>query len=97
MYYQRTYFDKCATIVKGSEVNTGLNPVADLIWGKNNSRVLVYFDHHKIKSMVEDKVYPDITKLKHRLKITNAGSLDMSELHKIYASQIDESKKSYFI
>ena len=93
MYYQRTYLDKCATIVKGSEVNTGLNPVADLIWGKNNSRVLVYFDHHRIKSMVEDKVYPNISKLRHRLKITNAGSLDMSELHKIYASQIDANKK----
>lgn len=93
MNYQRTYLDKCATIVKGSEVNTGLNPVADLLWGRNVSRFLIHFDHTKIKGMVEDKIYPDLHKLRHTLKITNAGSLDMSELHKTYASQIDGEKK----
>ena len=93
MLYQRTYLDKCATIVKGSKINTGLNPVSDLLWGKNNSRLLIYFDHNKIKSLVDDKTYPDLSKLHHRLKMTNAGSIDMSELHKIYGSQIDGSSK----
>ena len=93
MFYQRTYLDKCATIVKGSRINTGLNPVSDLLWGKNNSRLLVHFGHNRIKSLVEDKTYPDISKLHHRLKMTNAGSIDMSELHKIYGSQIDGSSK----
>ena len=54
MFYQRTYLDKCTTIVKGSRVNTGLNPVSDLLWGKNNSRLLVHFDHGRIKSLVDD-------------------------------------------
>lgn len=93
MYYQRTYLDKCATIIMGSEYNTGLNPVSDLVWGSNSTRLLVHFNHDKIKQLVEDKVYPDITKLKHTLKITNAGSLDMSELHKVYSSQIDGTTK----
>lgn len=94
MFYQRTYLDKCATIVRGSECNTGLNPVSELVWGRNLSRFLVHFDHSKLKKLVEDKTYADITKLKHILKITNAGSLDMSETHKVYQSQIDgESKK----
>jgi hypothetical protein len=44
--------------------------------------------------LVEDKTYADISKLRHTLKITNAGSLDMSETHKVYQSQIDgEDKK----
>lgn len=93
MLYQRTYLDKCATIVKGSSTNTGLNPVGDLLWGRNNSRMLVYFDHSKIKSLVEDMTYPDISKLHHRLRMTNAGSIDMSELHKIYGSKIDGDRK----
>lgn len=93
MYYNRTYLDKCATIVRGSNFNTGLNPVSELVWGRNLSRFLVHFDHTKLQQMVEDKTYADISKLHHRLKITNAGSLDMSETHKIYQSQIDGSAK----
>lgn len=93
MLYNRTYLDKCATIVKGSKLNTGFNPVADLVYGRNNSRTLIYFNHEKIKKMVDDKVFPDLNKLKHTLHITNAGSLDFSELHKVYGSQIDGAEK----
>lgn len=93
MFYKKTYLDKCATIIKDSEANTGLNPVSDLVWGRNCSRLLVYFDHTKLKEMVNDKTYPDISKLHHRLKMTNAGSLDKSELHKEYLSQIDNASK----
>lgn len=93
MFYNRTYFDKCATIVRGSDFNTGLNPVSELVWGRNLSRFLVHFDHSKLKKMVDDETYADISKLHHRLKITNAGSLDMSETHKVYQSQIDGDAK----
>ena len=93
MFYNRTYFDKCATIVKGSALNTGFNPVSELVYGRNMSRTLVYFSHEKIKKMVDEKVFPDINKFKHYLKITNAGSLDLSELHKVYGSQIDGAEK----
>ena len=94
MFYQRTYLDKCATIVRGSEYNTGLNPVSELVWGRNLSRFLIHFDHAKLQRLVEDKTYADITKLRHILRITNAGSLDMSETHKIYQSQIDGEDKT---
>lgn len=93
MLYNRTYFDKCTTIVKGSKLNTGFNPVSDLVYGRNNSRTLLYFSHEHIKKMVDDKVFPDLKRLKHTLKITNAGSLDLSELHKVYGSQIDGAEK----
>ena len=93
MFYNRTYFDKCTTIVKDSKLNTGFNPVADLVYGRNTSRTLIHFDHERIKNMVDDKTFPDISKLKHKLKITNAGSLDLSELHKVYSSQIDGAEK----
>ena len=93
MLYLRTYLDKFTTIVKDSHLNTGFNPVSDVFYGRNLSRALVYFDHEKIKQMVNDKITPDITKFKHTLKITNAGSLDLSQLHKVYGSQIDQAEK----
>ena len=76
MFYQRTYLDKCATIVRGSEFNTGLNPVSELVWGRNLSRFLIHFDLSKIQKLVNDKTYADVSQLRHILKITNAGSLD---------------------
>lgn len=91
--YERTYLDKFATIVKGSDINTGFNPIGDLLCGRNKSRILLHFDESKVKSMVESKVYPDMGKLRHTLHITNAGSLDLGELHNIYASKIDAEAK----
>ena len=37
-----------------------------------------------IQKMVEDKTYPDISKLKHVLKMKNAGSIDDRHINKIY-------------
>ena len=93
MLYYRTYFDKCATIVSGSNINTGLNPVSELVYGRNLSRFLFHFDHNKIKSLVDDKTLPDTTQIRHTLKIKNASSLDFSQLHKVYGSQIDSYEK----
>lgn len=87
MYY-RTYISKTCSIIKGSEINTGLNPVAELLYGKNTSRVLIYFDHSKIKKMMEDGTMPDKTKITHRLKITNAGSIDFTTLHQTNSSSV---------
>lgn len=85
----RTYLSKMNSIIKDSDLNTGINPVSELLYGKNTSRVLIYFDHSKIKKMMEDGTMPDKSKITHRLKITNAGSLDFTLLH-----QIDESSVS---
>ena len=93
MQYERTYLDKCCTIVRGSKLNTGLNPVSDLLYGRNLSRLLIHFDHDKIKNMVNELIYPDVSKLRHRLVMKNSASIDMSELHKAYGSQIDAAEK----
>lgn len=84
---ERTYLSKFSTIVKGSNINTGINPVAELVYGGHTSRILCYFDHNKIKNMVDNGIFPNIDKLKHTLHITNAGSLDFTQLHtKEYSS-----------
>lgn len=93
MLYYRTYLDKCATIVKGSTLNTGFNPVSELVYGRNMSRFLLHFNHEKIKELVNDKTLPYTENLRHTLKIKNASSLDFSQLHKVYSSQIDGAEK----
>lgn len=77
----RTYIEKFNTIIKGSPLNIGINPVAELFYGKNNSRVLCYFDTCHIKKLVEDKTFADLSKVKHTLKIINSGSFDFTKLH----------------
>lgn len=89
----RTYIEKINTIISGDSINTGINPISELVYGANNSRMLLYFDHNKIKSMVEDKTYADITKLKHTLKMTNAGSIDFTQVHCNGVSSMSEFTK----
>lgn len=86
--YTRTFISKMNSIIKGSDINTGINPVAELLYGKNTSRVLCYFDHSKVKKMMEDGTFPDWSKITHRLKITNAGSLDFTMLHHTETSSV---------
>lgn len=71
----KTYFDKVNTIVKDNPVNLSLNPIMEINYGNMLSRGLIYFNHHKIKKMIEDKIYPDITKLRHVLHMTNTSSI----------------------
>lgn len=89
----RTYISKFNTIIKDSKLNTGINPVSELVYGANVSRMLVYFDHSKIKCMVKEKMCPDITKFKHYLKITNVGSIDFTQTHSKETSSIGEDIK----
>lgn len=72
----KTYISKSNTIVKDSNVNLALNPVMELNYGVMLTRGLIYFDISKIKKRVEDKIYPDMSKLKHVLKMTNAASVN---------------------
>ena len=88
---ERTYLSKFNTIIEGYKINTGLNPVSELMYGKNLTRALLYFDESKIKDMIEKGIYGDKTKLKHRLKITNAGSVDFTQMHLTETSPIDGS------
>ena len=79
-----TFISKSNTIIKDSVASVGLNPILELNYGKMLTRGLIYFDHTKVQKMVEDKTYPDISKLKHVLKMKNAGSIDDRHINKIY-------------
>lgn len=91
--YQRQYISKFNTIIRDSKLNTGLNPIAELNYGSSNSRIMLYFDHHGIKKLIDDKVIVDRKKARYTLKITNSGSLDMSQLHDCGISSITDNTK----
>jgi hypothetical protein len=88
----RTYFDKNNTIVSNSDVNTGLNPIAELFYGgaigeQKYSRFLFYFDETRLKQLYTGGTFTDLTKLKHTLKLTNTGAFDASLLNGTMASK----------
>lgn len=75
MIVTHTFLSRCNTIVKGSLVNLSFNPIMELHYGNTLTRGLLYFNTDKIKQLYNDKVYPDISKMKHVLKMTNTSSL----------------------
>lgn len=87
-----TFITKSNTIIKDSRASVGLNPIIELNYGKMLSRALIYFDHTKVKKMVDDKIYPDITKLRHILKLKNCGSIDDRNINKKF---LDSSGNYY--
>lgn len=88
-----TFLSKSNTIIKDSNASVGLNPVIELNYGKMLTRALIYFDHIKVQKLVEDKTYPDISKLKHVLKMKNCGSVNDREIHKIFLDSNGEYHK----
>lgn len=77
MQVTKTYASKCNTISRDQEyANMGLNPVMEINYGKMLTRGMIYFDHNKVKKMVEDKTYADINKLHHVLKMFNCSSIE---------------------
>lgn len=89
----KTYIEKMNTIISGDTVNTGINPISELVYGANVTRTLLYFDESKIKGMVQDKTFADVSKLKHYLKITNASSIDFTQVHCLETSSLSEADK----
>ena len=88
----KTFITKSNTIIKDSVVNTGINPIIELNYGKMVSRGLIYFDHTKLQQLVNDKVYVDTDKLKHTLKMFNAASHNERIINDI---QIDSIHSNY--
>lgn len=82
MIVTHTFLDKCNTIIEGTKANFGLNPIIELYYGELHSRALIHFDHNNLKEMVEDKTYPDITKLRHVLKMTNSALIRTENLNR---------------
>lgn len=95
----KTYISKSNTIIKDHCSNTGLNPVMELNYGHMLTRGIIFFDHEKVKSMIDDKTYTDISKLKHVLKMTNTASLNKSDIHRpctsIYFNDLKERATSF--
>ena len=91
----KTYISKFDTIISNSKLNTGLNPISELVYGRDLivSRALLYFDHTKVKKLMEDGIMGDMSKMKHTLYITNAGSLDFTQLHHCETSTINDNTK----
>lgn len=86
----RTYIEKFNTIIEGKELNCGINPVAELNYGNIVTRMLLYFDVCHLRNLYLSKTTPNLNKFKHVLKITNCGSIDMTQLHLGKISDIDD-------
>ena len=95
----KTYISKSNTIIKDHCSNTGLNPVMELNYGHMLTRGIIFFDHEKVKSMIDDKTYTDMNKLKHVLKMTNTASLNKTDIHRpctsIYFNDLKERATSF--
>lgn len=65
----RNYFDKCNTIIKGSEANTANNPVTELAYGKRLTRFLFYVDITDLKNRIARKEIVIDSNTKHYLKL----------------------------
>lgn len=91
----KTYINKFSTIIKDSEINTGLNPVSELVYGKDGivSRALLYFDHSAVANLYHNGIMPDTAKMRHTLHITNGGSIDFTQLHDCGESSINLNSK----
>lgn len=76
MRITHTFLDKCATIIKGSNANTSLSPLIELCYGNLVTRALLHFDTSRIEALIEDKTYPDISKLRHVLKLYNTCDIN---------------------
>lgn len=91
----KTYISKYTTIVSNSRINTGINPISELVYGKDNiiSRGLIYFDCSKLSELIDDGTMVDTSKMKHTLHIANASSLDFTQVHQCESSSINDNKK----
>lgn len=89
----KTYFDKTNTIIYGSTYNTSQNPVCELYYGNGYTRFLLEIDTDRIKSMIDDKTFSDVTKLKHTLKMKNCWSLQAIDSKMVFNSGKDTIKE----
>lgn len=91
----KSYIQKSNTIISNSRLNTSLSPISELCYGKDYvvSRGLFYFNHNEIKELIDNGMMPNIEKMRHILHITNAGSLDFTEMHNCETSSINNNKR----
>lgn len=89
---KRTFVNKSNTIFQGSHENYGLYPISVLNYGLEKSRILLNFDINEIKEFVDS--CPKNSEIKHILKMTNCGSIDIKKFSEYIPSKdINGSKK----
>ena len=74
---KHTFFNKCNTIIENSDLNTGLNPVAELNVGENISRILINFDLSEIRKQLSNNEI-NISNLTHKIHMTNCSNINSS-------------------
>lgn len=90
----KSFIDKFTTIISGSKTNTGLNPISTLVYGRNGivSRSLLHFNLDGLRKQIEDGLMIDKSKMKHTLHITNASSIDFTQVHDKRTSDINNNE-----
>jgi len=78
----RAYIDKNNTIINGSLVNTGKNPITELVYGGtgNNhyyTRFLLHFDISKLISEYNKGNLGNLSNITHTLRLTNTQSFEI--------------------
>lgn len=77
----RTFFDKNNTIIYNDLTNTGKNPITELFYGGNvggetYSRFLFHFDETRLRDLYQNYTICDLSKLTHKIRMTNTGAFD---------------------
>ena len=77
----RTYIDKNNTIIFGTQINTGRNPIAQLYYGGKESqpdysRHLLYFDVSDLQEKYNNGELGNLTGVTHTLRMTNTSFFD---------------------
>lgn len=70
------FLDKTNTIIRGSMLNMGLNPVMQIAYGNGVSRGLLHFDTGEIRRLIDDGTISNINSMKVELRMTNCMSVD---------------------
>lgn len=91
--YKFTNIEKFNAIIENSEINVGINPIAELCYGNGISRLLIWFPIDKLKQLTDDKTFADTSKLKHILHIRNCGNVDFTQLHDKKSSSFSDTTK----
>ena len=77
----RTYVDKNNTIIFGTQINTGRNPIAELYYGgketqEDYTRHLLYFDVTDLQEKYNNGELGDLSNVTHTLRMTNSSFFD---------------------
>lgn len=77
----RTYIDKNNTIIFGTSINTGRNPIVELYYGGKETqtdytRHLLYFDVTDLQEKYNNGELGDLSEVTHILRMTNSSFFD---------------------